>query len=53
MDVQHDGHVDAAQAVPEAVVDVIDSVINKNKAVDVSEVYVEEIPFSEVYNPDL
>lgn len=56
-EVQHQGHVDIASVnqgeVTMVVADVIDSVKNKEKPVDVQNVYAEEIAFAEEYNPDL
>ena len=52
-EVAHDGHVGVAEAKPEAVADVIDSVVNKQKSVNVEDVLAEEIPFAEEYDPGL
>ena len=52
IDCTHDGHVGTDQAAEAVVVDVIDSVVNKQTAVDVDEVYASEIPFAEEYDPN-
>lgn len=51
-EVAHEGHVSPNEAKPEAVADVIDSVVNKQKAVNVDEVLAQEIPFSQEYDPN-
>ncbi len=48
---QHDAHVGAEEAQPDTIHDAIDSTVNKHKAVDVEDVFVATIPFSEEYDP--
>ncbi len=52
-EVTHQGHVGAGVTDAAAVADVIDSVVNKERPVDVENVYAEELQFAEEYNPNL
>ena len=52
VDVQHEAHVNATEATPEIVENVVDNALLKERQVDVSSTLAEKIPFAEAYDPD-